>query len=411
MVARLVAMLTAFTLAVAGLVVAQEDPGLPAVSFTPDDSATVSTGDEFSKRLVGLLKKARDLEKALRESDAETINAALQPLIRESSGHAFLRDINFKIKAFDAKDDQTGLGFSYDYEKAIAPRYTKSATRTRGVQADLALNGNVAFDDNINPEDFLDSRFSFRIFQSTGGVDKGSLDAREEGANLDRQRLNEIDDVLAAIEDPNELASHPLNKELFRLQRALRDQVYVDFHLHGGLESNQAFTRKHFTYGGQVGFVYRAYDPDSWGSLANVFDYPFALIRAATGYDEGFTPLGATWPSLLLGVEQVEPDDDDPRSVLEGTEEYTRFRGELAFRTPIARLGDDRVYFDANWRYYRELNASQIVKDADLDEFEYLVLTINSTGGPFVSYTKGRLPFDLTDTESFQVGFRFYLEP
>ncbi len=354
--------------------------------------------------LNDILETIEIMKKSVVENDEESINAALLPLIRQSSGLRFLQNINFKPKFFDTTDGGSGLGFSYDYYQEIAPRYVTTPSRTRAIQGELKFKGNVAVNTDINPEDFLDSRFAFKLFQNSGGVVKGTKDEY-------KSRWPELLDALIDIENEDELVAHPANIEMLKLRDALSSQYYLALALHGGLESDQEFKRKNYTYGVELGFVYRSYDTESLSSMLNVFDWPAALIRAITGYDQvgSFTPDGATWPSLLVGIDQVEPASESPRTVVGGDAPYGRFRGELAFRTPVAEVGANRIFFDANYRVYAEIDPADEVKYADLDTYNYVVLTLSSTNGVFASYTDGKLPLDASGKQSYQLGFKFNL--
>ena len=366
---------------------------------------------EEAKSLSGLdlVEKADSLIAAIQAESPDTINAVIQPLLTEpfkgaSAPLRFLRDIQFRIKGFDNGEGETGLGFSYAYERAFAPAYLATDRQTRGLQLDLRAAGNVAFEKAFNPEDFLDSRLALRVFQNTGGVAVETTDKL-------KTRLNEIDGILSRETDPDKLASHPLNDELEQIKSRLELQSYIDLRLHTGLEANQDFTQRHLTYGAQIGIDIKAYNPASWQAKANILDYPFAAVRWLSGYDEKFQPRGSTIPSLLFGLDQVEPEGDaDPRAVAGDDSEFARFRAEVLFRTPLATIGDRDIFFDASYRHFKELEPSPLVEEADLAEFGYLVLAITSAKGVFVSYADGKLPFDLQDQQTYQIGVQFHLQ-
>ena len=73
---------------------------------------------------------------------------------------------------------------------------------------------------------------------------------------------------------------------------------------------------------------------------------------------------------------------------------YTRFHFETGFRTLLADIGDQTIFFNAGFRYYKESNAPAAVKAVKLDKFSYFVASITSNSGLFVSYSNGKLPFD-----------------
>jgi hypothetical protein len=68
------------------------------------------------------------------------------------------------------------------------------------------------------------------------------------------------------------------------------------------------------------------------------------------------------------------------------------------------------VYISANWRRYDELSAPEAVRAADLAYYEYFVATVGPQRGLFASYSSGRLPFELSDDQIYELGFRTLLD-
>ena len=75
-------------------------------------------------------------------------------------------------------------------------------------------------------------------------------------------------------------------------------------------------------------------------------------------------------------------------------------------RTPVARWEGDPIFFSANYRIYKEINAIAAVKNADLASFDYFVATLGPTDGAFISYTTGKLPLDATNDHVYMIGFK-----
>ena len=79
----------------------------------------------------------------------------------------------------------------------------------------------------------------------------------------------------------------------------------------------------------------------------------------------------------------------------------------MIFRTFVSRIEGENIFFNANVRYYREINASAAIKAANLDEYFYFVGALQSTSGFYVSYARGKLPFDAVSDEVYAVGFHY----
>jgi hypothetical protein len=205
---------------------------------------------------------------------------------------------------------------------------------------------------------------------------------------------------LAQITDSEELRNSPLAKEVTRIfQEYMTSQFYLDFGLRGGLEANQNFTRKQYVFGGKLGIDFKP-----WGSgYLNIFDWPFAAVRLLTGYDEELQPRGSSFPTLFFGVDQVVPSGNDYRTVIGDSANFFRMRAEIAFRTVINRTSR----FEANFRYYKEIGAEDVIRKAGLDEHLYFVAVITAESGLFISYTNGKLPFDLSESQVYSLGFEY----
>lgn len=372
----------------------------------------LALGSQTSEAKVGLdggissqrlLTQISDIETAFKERDVELLNRQIEPIVKESSGLRFLKDIKFEFKTFDVGNGKSGLGFKYDYDRAFASAYKETRDDvTTGSQWNFLAKGNVAFDKDINPADFLETGFGVRYFLNSGGITTRSSEALA-------RRLQEILRIRSKL-GPNELETDPTTKELYNYQAQLGSQVYLDARLDTSLESNQDFSTKQYTYGVKVGLDYKAWRPDSWQAKANVFDYPFALLRMLSGVDNSFEPKGSAWPSVLVSLDRVSPQDNDPRALAGDTSDYNRLQVEVAFRTPIARIRSGRIHFNADYRYFKELDASNVVRAANLASYDYFVATISSTNGVFVSYSNGKLPFDLKDQEVYELGIKFQLK-
>lgn len=355
------------------------------------DRVSTATGvsrDSVASELLGILE------------DTETLNKVLGTLVAEKARLSFLRDLNLRFKTFrtSGQDNSAALGFGYSYSKDIRKDlYSQSSTSSSGLSFSAGADGNVSFDRQVNPQDFLDSKISFHFFHSHGGV----TDMADTSI---ANRLHELAFELASIEDQDSLDASPLWKEyLSTVSGHMSTQFYVDLSLKAGLESDQDFRQKQYVYGLQLGFDLKAWNRNSNLANLNIFDWPFAIIRVFTGYDDELSPRGSTIPTVLVGIDQVDPKNDLLRFSIDDRSSYPRVRSEISFRTPISRS----AHFGANFRYYRELDPSSAVKAANLDEYRYFTSALTLSNGMYVSYATGKLPFDDSDDEIYELGFQY----
>jgi hypothetical protein len=368
--------------------------GIPLVSIPNNGIATPNTAGGSDATLHDL-------------GDPEAISSVVNSYILQDSGLAFFKDINFKLKVFheNSSDNATSLGFSYDYQKSLN-NVTLPVTRSdmaRGLDLSFKASGNVAFDSAINPENFLDTNVNVAFYQSSGGaIERTPAEAAHLGALL----------AAAAGVTPKDWPKSPEREAYVKeFRNGLTDQFY--FHVAGNfaLESNQTFSKKQYVYGGNLGLDAKGWKDDGTYARLNLIDYPFALLRILTGYekDGSIHTLGTSIPTAIIGAAYVDPLDDDPRTALVGKSGFPRFKAEVSFKTPVARLMDAPVYFSANYRDYQEIDAKAVVRHNNLDQFQYFVATLSSATGVFVSYSTGKLPFDAKNDQIYQIGWQFHL--
>ena len=395
--------------------------GIILFSFSTAGAETAETAKKTVRagtaklNLESLSNEVRDyLRKSL--EDPANLNKVLDSYLAKDSGLAFLKDINFRFKAFEARDpgSQTSIGFSYDYGKSILDGEWGQGcgdSCARGYDLNFSARGNVAFNADRNPDDFLETKLSLSLFQSLGGV------AKLSGAASDR--YNEL--VIKAAQAKNERELENVYADIMRLiVGTFSNQYYVDLSGDFALESNQSFSAKQYVYGLRLGLDVKGWERSnadhwnetSWLAKLNLFDYPFALLRMLTGYERCksdsfcFLPRATHLPTLGIALARINPEDNDPRLAVGETSDYDRLAGEISFKTPIARIAGDKIFFSANHRLYRELNASVTLRASGLDHHRYTTLAIGAVTGPYVSYTNGRLPLDARNDQVFELGYQ-----
>jgi hypothetical protein len=110
----------------------------------------------------------------------------------------------------------------------------------------------------------------------------------------------------------------------------------------------------------------------------------------------------------MAGIDMVNPDKDPYRKQLAGNlNAFPRFRFEAGFRTLVAQIDEQTIFFNADFRIYKELGADQNIKNANLDQFVYFTSSLTTNKGFFVSYSNGKLPFDAQADGIYEIGFNY----
>lgn len=362
-------------------------------------------------------EKVRDaLKKKLQASltDPDMLNHVLDSLRSRSGGTGAwagaLKNLNVRFKAFEAKDGaDTSLGLEYSYEKALRNHELDAKLgHPLSLSFTIRAKGNIAFDPKRNPADFLDTGASFDLFGSKGGFEP-VVDAAEWQKETQRliQLAADMTTNPAAL-TPEQLDARPVWRELEgRVMGQLSTQYFWRASGNLALESNQNFTRRQYAYGLIVSGVIRAWNPKSAWADFNVFDWPFAGLRYLTGVDPRFQPSGHALPLVLAGLEQVDPQKNPARLAVEpGKSGYGRWRGEVALKTKVARVGGHDVWAFGSYRIFRELSPSAAIHRAGLANFEYWAAGLELGNGLGVTYSKGKLPFDRRSEQVFDIGYK-----
>lgn len=373
-------------------------------SYSQNGQSLGSSIDDLT--LKGLGKEAIDNVLSGTINNPELYNSAWSTLInyatKKDSAWSFLNKLNIQFKTFQSTTSPAStLGASYDFNFNYSNFKKKKNSRISNTFS-FKLKGNVAFNKTVNPNDFLETsaNYSFSIF--TGGVVK-----QKDTAIF--TKLNQIQDQLVTEKDPNSPKAQKLWKEFGSFLK-FSNQYYFGFSPKVSLESNQSFTTKQFVYSGEIFLGAKSWDKSSTMSALNFLDYPFALARWATGVDSKFQPYGSTIPTLNFGINYVNPTNDINRQAIEGnSKSFPRINFETSFKTLVSTVQKVNIFFNANIRYYKELNASQAIKAANLAEHFYFVMALQSTKGFYVSYAKGTLPFDAISDEVYSIGFNYKL--
>lgn len=361
-----------------------------------------------------LIEKAKEeakrkIEEAL--SDPGTLNEALGSLEQADGIGDLVKSFNIRFKAFDTKDSDnteasSSLGFEYSFDKSFFTKGSGDDSDPSGVSLNAHLRGNVAFDKEVNPNDFLDTAVRLHWF-------KWFTKALEDASEVEADLLQAAAIAAANFEGtPDELDNSQVWKDFYgtfeeQYLSHLGFEFLLDVAANLAIESDQDFSDKQYVYGAVVTGVPRNWNPKSPSNMLNFFDWPAAAVRKATGLDD-WQPRGTAWPSFLAAVELVDPDENSARLAIDpDDDEYPRFRFELGYKSVVTEYEDDEIWLALGYRYYAEIGPSSQIRNADQHEFSYFAVSINHPSGLSLSYAAGRLPLDVEDDSVIELGFKF----
>ena len=380
------------------------------MNFTNYTNAQENILDHLKTIFIGLSKNQSDslLKEGVKSifSNPDLYNDFFRKYVEklkanDKGRYTFIRDLDLNFKSFQSDTLPVALGFNYNYSNSwVKNKVTEKSTLLQSYN--LAFKGNVAFKKQFNPNDFLEYSLAFDNSFLWGG----------KVAELDEEtsvKMEELQDTILARRERKDPSFLGLYDELAKFI-SVTDQFALGIKGKFSFESNQDFSKRQFVPGLLITAGAKGWNKNEALQYFNILDYPFALIRLLTGTDKKFTIYGATFPSMLFGLDYVLPQDDTTRKELLGTlNAYSRLRFEIGFKTRAARIGKEVLHFSSDFRWYKELNADQIIKDNRLDRSTFFVAAIESNSGLFVSYTTGKLPFDKRNDQVYSLGFKYDL--
>lgn len=321
---------------------------------------------------------------------------------KDSMYGAWMNGLNVEFKTFQNQDSsQSSLGFSYDLNVERAKITTHGSYR-KGQSISIASSGNLAFNKSVNPYNFLYTTISLNTFHTGGGV-------VIEASNTDLAHYANMRRQLASYENVEEILKSAEWKELNE-KFVLKNSWIIKYDVNAGLESNQDFSMYQNTFGLRLGLGLKSWNANSMAAKWNVIDYPFEIIRELTGYD-GNIHRGITIPSLMLGLDYVNPVHDMERESIVGSlKPYPRVSFEIGFRTVLTEVYNQTLYVNSSFKYFKEIGASALIERHNYSDFSYFTASLTTSSGLFVSYAFGKLPFDRQNDAVYEIGFRYRLE-
>jgi len=319
---------------------------------------------------------------------------------RDSIKGYWLNSLNLDFKSFQTGEiPASSLGFTYDLNVERGRQQEGKASRNF-LSLAFSAKGNVTFNKELNPADFLDTKMSGKYSIAFGGL------RLNEDPNMVHQRILTLLPVL--METPQAELKKTKEWKEFKSLFTLKNSYLFNTNFHGGLESNQDFTEKQYAFGAAVGFSAKAWESTNLLARLNILDYPFALLRWISKTDETFSINGSTVPSVLVGLDYVNPVEDSLRSTIDpDLDPYFRFKFEAGFKTLVVSAFKQTIYFEAAYKVFQEISPTPESIEAGLTKNQYVVAALHSDKGFFVSYAYGSLPFDRKDDAIYQLGFNY----
>ncbi|MDQ8182592.1 hypothetical protein [Pelagicoccus sp. SDUM812005] len=372
---------------------------------------------EMERQLGLLVPLLRAIDDDSVASESEAVNLLLRGLVEESPDAAnkmlnvfrnrssrfmeLLKGLKIDFKTLHGSDV---LGIGYEYNRDISKRYfLNDVNKFGGVGLVIDTSGDVAMDSNDNPNDFIEGKLAFSVFYSLGGVSVLSTDEQAEFNNELALKLADIEEM--HIEEFERLSE--FRDLVGGIRNNLSDQFYVDLKVDGGIESDQSFEVVRHSFGMHASVLAKGWGSGSALGRYNVLDYPGALVRYLFGYGD-WQPRGTAFPEFLVGVDRIDPtDEDDPRVLAGDDSDYSRFRFTASFRSEVGKLFGDRIFVEGTYRYFSEFDPEEVIEDVGLSSSTYYTLSLLLPGNYFVSYAHGRLPFDEIDESVYQLGLKY----
>jgi hypothetical protein len=327
----------------------------------------------------------------------ESLNPALAELAEVTHARRFIGSLNLNFINVQQGDDQ-GLALGYDWRRDLLRSPHKQGSPHGGVHSALEARGQIVPSNADNPEDFNSFGAHASLFYGAGGSATPSLM---------RSKLAGIADSVAAYANTETYLGSP---SYLNLMAGLWDSLSTQYYFTGGVEaryeSDQGGESTQWATGVRLGFDLKVWNPRRRGARLNVFDWPAALVRLATGTDSAFTPSGAAIPTLSILLHRVTPGSNAVRDSLLNLEPFNRLAFELRWRTKLSSVPQGPLWLTAEIRHHLEVAADPAISDAGQHRFSRVHLQVETPQGLTFSWAKGTLPFTQDDGDRWGVGFQ-----
>lgn len=354
--------------------VCEHHPSLPKASC-------VALVEAAAKSAAGVGVDEEKLKATLTKDfkQPEYLNSALARLF---GGHV---PWGLEFKTLDSKtagESVLGLGYDIEYQFSESKIDAAGKWRKQGAFA-FQATGTIVNDGDKNPRNFSQTKLSA---------------SRSYTTNIPQQ-TEAFADRLTAVSVKSAQSCAGAGAATTEACKQAKAEAY------GLLDSTSAFLRSFQRY--KVG-VDAGYESDQ---NRNAVQSTLGVFAFGQYEDWG----GNSWagglqltPSFRVAVDSVNPNSDTPRAMAGDDSTYYRFSGEVSLWIPVGNFFNQHEVFTFNYRYYSELSPSDIVKNAKLDAYNLRTFGLTSPTGLFVSYSSGRLPFELQSDHVVELGWKTY---
>lgn len=349
-------------------------------SSIPKDSCTALV-EAAAKSAVGLDVDKTALKEAIKKdfNKPEYLNSALSKIFDDGV------PIGLEFKDINSKNNGAsviGLTYNIDYDFYKSVLSESVAWRKQSSFA-FQAEGTIVNDSSKNPRNFLETKLSaFNAY--TTNIPQQSKDFADKLTDAALNAAQACAGAGASNTEKCKLAKEAPYVMLDSTSVFLKAYQRYEFGLNAGYETDQAFKAKQSALGVFAFGQYEDWGNNSWIAGLNVT------------------------PSFHFAVDKVNPNNETPRVKAGDTSDYYRFSGEISLWMPIGTYFDKNLVLTVNYRNYQELNPSAIVKNAHLNSYNLRTFSLTSPTGLFITYSSGRLPFEMQTDDVVELGWKTY---
>lgn len=372
--------------------------GNSAFGQQPQDSLFNKYKEDICKKLTPLpLESCENLIKAALDSQAsgtydkdKLTNAITDTLtgspvygnsaLSAAFGNAI--PLNLEFKTLESKDGNSVLGLTYGIQKKLKNSFIAPSNQwVKSIDLDFNASGTLTQNKLENPRNFLDTKISGYLGYTT----RIPIQTLDFGHKLTDYAFDALQ-CDAGDEETQECTKAKVSGlELLESTTSfLTSFQRYTFGLDAGYETDQSFTAKQEKISA---FFFGQFE--SWGSTT---------FLSALNIN----------PSFRVGLDSITPNADTPRAKAGDDSKFYRLSGEASFWIPLNNFKNIPVSLTFNYRYFKELNPSEIVKSNKLDSDRLSTWSLTGTNGLFASYSSGKLPFDIKNENVVELGWKTY---
>jgi hypothetical protein len=306
----------------------------------------------------------------------------LNSLLARSYGDSIPLGLDFK--SIDSENGESVLGVSYSIEYELLEHDSADSDSWRKM-TDLSFiaNGTVVNDSDANPRDFLDTKISLAKSYTTR-IPVQDLDFGTKLTNAAVDAASACPDAAAAATEACKKAKQKAFDLLDGTAAFLSAFQRIEFGVDIGIESDQKVDAKQDKFG-----LFLAGQYESWGNDSKIGSLGIVL-------------------SYRLALDGINPNTDTARSEAGDDSSFGRFSSELGFTMPVGTHFDKRLSLGVNYRWYKEIDAESVIKDAGLDSYNLRTVSLVTPSGLYASYSSGELPFDQSSDDTLELGWKTY---